>query len=182
MKILAFGASTSRRSINKQLADWASRQLDNATPTLIDLNDFEMPIFSIDRQLETGIPSPAQKFKNLVKSHDGILISFAEHNGGYSSAFKNIFDWVSRMEGSVWEGKPMFLMATSTGRRGGASVLEIVTKRFPYNGGEVVTTFSLPLFKENFSAEKGIINEELRASFYEHLAVFENRIKSGVEV
>ena len=175
-KILAFGASTSRRSINKQLADWASRQLENTTATLIDLNDFEMPIFSVDRERENGIPEAAHRFKELVKNHDGILASFAEHNGGYSAAFKNIFDWVSRMEGTVWESRPMFLMATSNGKRGGSSVLEIVTKRFPFNGGEVVGAFSLPSFKENFSTEQGIIHEGLRASFAEQLAVFESKL------
>ena len=164
-KILAFGASTSRQSINKKFATWAADQIQNAETTLIDLNDFEMPIFSIDRQNENGIPEAAQRFKELIKKHDGVIISLAEHNGAYSAAFKNIFDWASRAEGSVWEDKPLFVMATSTGRRGGASVLEIATKRFPFNGGKVISSFSLPLFKENFTQENGITDAELASSF-----------------
>ena len=172
-KILAFGASTSKKSINQKLADWASRQVNQATPTLIDLNDFEMPIFSIDRQRENGIPPAAQRFKKLVEEHDGIVISLAEHNGAYAAAFKNIFDWVSRMEGSVWENRPMFLMATSPGKRGGATVLDIAARRFPFNGGEVLATFSLPSFNDNFGMEEGVINDDLKETFLEQLAIFE---------
>ncbi|MEO0877483.1 MAG: NAD(P)H-dependent oxidoreductase, partial [Bacteroidota bacterium] len=62
-KILAFGASNSRNSINKQLASYAAGQLTDATITLLDLNDFEMPIYSIDREKESGIPQLAEQFK-----------------------------------------------------------------------------------------------------------------------
>ena len=91
-KILAFGASNSRNSINKQLANYAAQQLTNATITLLDLNDFEMPIYSIDREKESGIPKLAEEFKQHVLDADGIIISLAEHNGAYTAAFKNVMD------------------------------------------------------------------------------------------
>ena len=52
MKILAFGASNSRHSINKQLVSHAADIIKTgiipaADIDLIDLNDFEMPLFSI---------------------------------------------------------------------------------------------------------------------------------------
>ncbi len=176
-KILAFGASNSSRSINKQLATWAASQIPDTTTTLIDLNDFEMPIFSIDREEQQGIPETAVRFQSLVTSHDGILISFAEHNGAYSTAFKNIFDWGSRLEGKIWAEKPMFLLATSPGGRGGASVLEIASKRFPFNGGKVEATFSLPFFQKNFNESQGITDEELKNNFQEQLALFEKAVR-----
>ncbi|MEO1258758.1 MAG: NAD(P)H-dependent oxidoreductase [Bacteroidota bacterium] len=179
-KILAFGASNSRNSINKKLANWAAQQIPGTIHTLIDLNDFEMPIYSIDREKENGIPNQAQQFKELIKSHDAILISFAEHNGNVSAAFKNIFDWVSRLEGKVWDGKPMMLLATSPGGRGGASVLEIVTKSFPFRGGKVMASFSLPSFKQNFSSDNGITNGELKNVFLEKINLFEKEINSEV--
>ncbi|HFA48262.1 MAG TPA: NADPH-dependent oxidoreductase [Bacteroidetes bacterium] len=171
-KILAFGASSSRNSINKKLATWAAGQQSTASVTLIDLNDFEMPIFSIDKEQENGIPEAAQKFKALVDSHDGILVSLAEHNGAYSAAFKNIFDWISRMEGKAWSDKPMFLLATSPGGRGGSSVLEMAVNRFPFNGGKVAASFSLPSFGNNFSEGKGIVDEGLKSMFQGQLHLF----------
>ena len=46
------------------------------------------------------------------------------------------------------------------GARGGASVLEIAEKRFPFDGAEILQTFSLPKFHENFEVEKGILDDE----------------------
>ena len=172
-KILAFGASNSRASINKKLASWAAAQIKNAEVNLLDLNDFEMPIFSIDRENENGIPGEAKRFKSLIESCDGIVVSFAEHNGSYSAAFKNIMDWASRLEGKIWTDKPMFLLATSPGARGGATVLQSAAGSFPFNGGKVAGVFALPKFHENFSPEGGILDAALRAKFAEELAVFE---------
>ncbi|PCI64867.1 MAG: NADPH-dependent FMN reductase, partial [Gammaproteobacteria bacterium] len=75
---------------NKKLANFTAHQIENAQVTLLDLNDFEMPIYSIDRENETGIPDLAHQFKKHLAEADGIIISFAEHNGAYTAAFKNI--------------------------------------------------------------------------------------------
>ena len=69
--------------------------------------------------------------------------------------------------GKIFGEKQMFLLATSPGQRGGASVLEIATKRFPFDGATVVETFSLPFFYENFDSEKGILNNELQRALLE---------------
>ncbi len=159
-KIIAFGASSSRNSINKQLATFAANQFKNAEVEILDLNDYEMPLFSVDKEKENGIHNLAQQFHDKIGLADFIIISFAEHNGAYSAAFKNIFDWISRIPGrNAWGDKPMFLMATSPGKMGGSTVLGIAEKRFPYNGGKVVETYSLPFFYEYFSTEKGIVDE-----------------------
>jgi NAD(P)H-dependent FMN reductase len=117
-KIIAFGASSSIHSINKKLATYAASCVPNAQSTVLDLNDYEMPIFSVDRQNKDGFPQLAHDFKDLLMSSDGIIISFAEHNSSYSAAFKNIFDWISRFDGDIWYSKPMLLLATNDGDRG----------------------------------------------------------------
>lgn len=171
-KILAFGASNSRKSINKQLANYAAHQIVDADVSLLDLNDFEMPIYSIDREKETGIPDLARQFKQQIKEADGILISFAEHNGAYTAAYKNIYDWVSRVERNVWEDKPMFLLATSPGGRGGKNVLELALSRYSFANKNTIASFSLPSFSQNFSPESGIADADLRATFFEQLQLF----------
>ena len=171
--ILAFGASNSKNSINKKLANFAAHQVEGANVNLIDLNDFEMPIYSIDREKETGVPDLAYQFLEQIKAADGIIISFAEHNGGYSVAFKNVYDWASRLNKSVWMDKPMLLLATSPGGRGAKRVLELATKNFRFSNKNTVVSFSLPSFKQNFDKENGIIDPELLASFKEQLDQFE---------
>ena len=164
-KIIAFGASSSKQSINKQLATFAANQFQNVSVEILDLNDYEMPIFSVDKEKENGIHPLAQEFYSKLGSADLIIISFAEHNGNYSSAFKNILDWTSRINAKTFQEKPMLLLATSPGARGGSSVLEIASKRFPFQGGIVKGSFSLPSFYENFDVINGIIHPEYKNQY-----------------
>jgi len=158
--ILAFAGSNSSNSINKKLVTYASTLVDNANVAILDLNDFELPIFGVDLEAKIGQPEDAHKFLNHIKQSDGIVVSLAEHNGAYTVVFKNLLDWMSRIEVKTFFGKPMLLMATSTGRRGGQSVLEMAKSRFPRHDANIIADFSLPEFKVNFSDGK-IINPEL---------------------
>lgn len=166
-KIIAFGASSSKNSINKQLATYAANLFENSKFEVLDLNDFELPVYSTDKEKETGIPQLANDFYTKLGSADLIIISFAEHNGSYSAAFKNIFDWTSRINSKIFQEKPMLLLATSPGPRGASTVLEIAKNRFPFQGGIVKGSFSLPSFNDNFNAENGITNEDLKSQLKE---------------
>jgi len=166
-KIIAFGASSSKSSINKQLATYTANQFQNVSVEILDLNDYEMPVFSVDKQAENGIHPLAHDFYAKIGSADFIVISFAEHNGNFSSAFKNILDWSSRINAKTFQEKPMLLLATSPGARGGSSVLDIATKRLPFQGGIVKGSFSLPSFNDNFDVEKGITNEDFKNQLLE---------------
>ena len=173
--IIAFAGSNSRKSRNKQLAIYASSLIEDAKISVLDLNDFELPIFGVDLEREEGIPKNAHAFLNAIKSSDGIIVSLAENNGSYSAVFKNLFDWMSRIEGKTFFGKPMLLMATSTGKRGGQSVLEIAKSRFPRHDAQIIADFSLPLFNDNFS--DGIIRDEnLDKELKEKVSQFTNAI------
>lgn len=163
MKIIAFGASPSKNSINKKLATYAADLFENAEVEVLDLNDFQMPLFSIDVEKEIGKHALAQAFLDKIATATILVVSLAENNGNYSAAFKNVFDWCTRIRKDVFQDKPMLLMATSTGAKGGASVLGIAKNAFPFYGGNVKATFSLPSFDTNFDIEKGgISNIELR--------------------
>ena len=163
MKIIAFGASPSKNSINKKLAAYAADLFENAEVEVLDLNDFQMPLFSVDVEKETGKHALAQEFLDKIASATILVVSLAENNGNYSAAFKNVFDWCTRIRKDVFQDKPMLLMATSTGSKGGGSVLGIAKNAFPFYGGNIKATFSLPSFDTNFDIEKGeISNIELR--------------------
>lgn len=174
-KIIAFAGSNSKQSINKQLAIFTANQIKNAHVKVLDLNDFELPLYGIDYETEHGVPDAAKQFLKIIKSADGIVLSLAEHNGAYSSAFKNLFDWMSRIDGKLWNNKPMLLMATSPGGRGGASVLEMAKGRFPFMDGNIVAEFSLPSFSQNFS-EDGIIDSVLKQNLDIAISKFEKAI------
>ncbi len=173
-KVIGFAGSTSSTSINKQLVKFTGAQLKDVHFDLIDLNEYPMPIYSTDEE-KNGIPPNAQKLNSLFDNCDGFILSLAEHNGSYAAAFKNIFDWVSRIEKKVFREKPLLLMATSPGGRGGKTVLEAASTSFPHMGAKEVTTFSLPSFYDNFK-EGQLINEELAAQLKVLVANFESNI------
>lgn len=163
MKILGFAGSNSSASINKKLVKHVASFFAGHDIEILDLNDYEMPIYKMDREKENGIPQLAFDFAQKIDASDLLIVSLAENNGAYSAAFKNIFDWVSRIPiRKAFGDIPMLLMATSPGPRGGASVLEIAKGRMPRSGGIVLETFSLPNFYENFDVAKGITNGEFR--------------------
>lgn len=173
--ILVFAGSNSKKSINKQLAIYTSSLLNNVSSTILDLNDFILPQYGLDEEAENGIPENSQKFLELIKNSDGIILSLAEHNGNFSVAFKNIFDWMSRIEPKLWNNKPMLLMATSPGARGGASVLAIAKNGFPYMGGNIVSDFSLPSFYDNFKQES-IVNADLKSQLATAVSILEKEL------
>jgi chromate reductase len=171
MKILAFAASNSKKSINKQLVTYAASLLEGADVDVLDLNDYEMPLFSVDKEEELGHPALAKAFLAKIAACDALIISFAEHNGTYSVAYKNIFDWCSRAGGKVFQNKPLVLLATSPGARGGASVLAAATNSMPFFAGQVMATLSIPSFFDNFDLEKGILkNEDLKQQLIQAVA------------
>ncbi len=168
MKLIAFAASNSRSSINKQLVSYAASMLPDADVEILDLNDYEMPLFGVDREKELGHPQQAHDFLARIAGADALLISFAEHNGSYTAAWKNLYDWCSRVEVNVYQQKPVVMLSTSPGGRGGANVMEAVLKSAPRFGADIKASLSIPSFYDNFDAEKGeLTNEELQAKLRE---------------
>jgi len=172
MKVLAFAGSNSVASINKKLVTHVTTFLDNHTIEILDLNDYEMPLFGVDRMAKIGIPQQALDFASKIDGSHLLIMSLAENNGAYTTAFKNIFDWISIIpeRKAFWGDKPTFVMATSPGPRGGVSVLHLAKTTLPFYGAKVIETFSLPSFYENFDVENGIVNAE-----------FDTELKSKVE-
>lgn len=160
MKVLAFAASNSRSSINKRLVTHAAevfaQEIDTTAETeVIDLNDYELPIYSEDREADGGVPELAKALYAKLGEADAILISYAEHNGNYSAVWKNTFDWMSRIDQKVFQDKPMVIMATSPGQGGGGRVLKIAEDSIGVFGANVKGSVSVATFGDNFDRERG---------------------------
>lgn len=175
MKILAIAASSSTKSINRRLVVHATGSIterlgDEAEVELIDLNEYEMPIYSQDREDADGVPDQAKQLFAKIGAADAIVISYAEHNGSYTAAFKNVYDWMSRIDMKVYQGTPMVALATSPGKGGGRNVLAAATSAAPHFGAELRGSLAVPSFYENFDVEQGVItNPELAEQLAEAL-------------
>ena len=168
MKIIAFAATNHRTSLNAKLVgaalDIYKTQHDaDVEIDMLDMNDFEMPIYSMERQEADGIPALATEFFEKIGAADAIVASFAEHNGNFTVAYKNVFDWCSRIDMKVFQGKPAVFMATSPGPGGGGNVLKTVLSGAPFFGAEVAGSLSVPRFMDNFDMEAGTLKDEALA-------------------
>ncbi|MDQ0780404.1 NADPH-dependent FMN reductase [Chryseobacterium sp. W4I1] len=178
MKILAFAGSTSSTSINRELVKFVLKDFQDEEINLIDLNDFTMPVFSVDLE-KKGFPDEAHNFLKEIEECDVIICSLAEHNRSYSSAFKNVFDWSSRINVKVFQNKPMLLMSTSPGGYGGGNVMNTAKTFFPQFAADIKDTFSLPKFYENFDLESGVINPDMLKELKDKIENFKNIIKAN---
>ena len=173
-KIIVFGASNSKNSINRALATYAASCINDIDYQILDLNDYEMPIYSVDKNA-TGIPNEAHRFNTLLEEADGFIIGIAEHNGMFTAAFKNIFDWISRIDKNVFKNKPVLLVATSPGERGAKGVLEAANTIFPFFGADIKGSFSLPNFNTNFE-DNSITNKILSDKFQQEIQNFKQSV------
>lgn len=150
-KVIAFSGSLSDASINHKLIEYTHSQVTGLDVNVIRLSSYEAPLYSMEREKDGGIPKPIQELRKLFDEVDGFIISTPEYNGSMPAGFKNTIDWISRMEGKIFQDKPVLLMTTSPGGRGGQSVLNHLSSILPFWGAVVVGPFSLPKFNENFT-------------------------------
>ena len=171
MQVLAIPATNTPDGINRRLLGHVQRRLEGGLVAdaevaveVIDLDAYEMPIHSKARQEAGGIPEPARQLFDKIRSADAIVISFAEHNGSYSAAWKNIYDWMSRIDMQVYGGRPVLMLAATPGSRGGAGVLGHAELTAPFFGADLVGTLGVGRFSETFDSEAGeLLDPELRA-------------------
>jgi len=126
-KLLFFAGSARKDSTNKKLAKLAAglAREKGAEVTLIDLKDFDMPLYDGDLEDEKGLPENAKRLKQLFIDHDGFFIASPEYNSSFSPLLKNSLDWISRAGEEnekpliAYTGKVAALAATSPGGLGG---------------------------------------------------------------
>lgn len=152
-RILAFAGSNNSASINQQLIEFTASQIKDLNVKVLDIRNWEIPMYSINMDPDQT-PDKITELINLIKDHDGFIISSPEHNGSTPAFFKNIIDWLSRRGENVFDKKPIFLMSTSPGPRGGATNLKYLIHSLPYQGATIGATYSLPSFYDNFKEGK----------------------------
>ncbi len=165
IKVLAIGTSSNRNSINLKLAATAAGLIAGAEVEVISAADYEMPLYSDEREAELGQPEPAREFMARIAEADAVVTSFAEYNGSYTASFKNLFDWASRINIKVFQNKPVVFLSTSPGGGGAKSVLAQALQSAHFFGADVVASLSIPKYYENFDDRlTRLTNDELLES------------------
>ena len=129
MKILMFAGSTRKESYNRKLAQAAVKMAtqQGAEATLLDLSDFDIPLYNADLEAQ-GTPPDVIRFKQILHAHPAWLICCPEYNGSYPALLKNALDWASSpvKDDAQWSdgvlpfrGKVVGMCSASPGGLGG---------------------------------------------------------------
>lgn len=175
-QLLAFAGSNSSTSINYKLVKFTVKLVKEHQVQTLNLANYPFPMYSEDTEKKEGYSNSLVEFKNDIQKVDGLIISVNEHNGNPSAYFKNVLDWLSRLERKFLLDKKVFLMSTAPGKRGGLGALGVIESLFPRFGAEISATFSLPSFHDNFDSESGTIESDFAASHQEALQTFLNSL------
>jgi chromate reductase, NAD(P)H dehydrogenase (quinone) len=171
-KILAFSGSARRDSFNTKLVAIAAggAKAAGADVTVINLADFEMPLFNQDLEAEKGLPAAAVALKKLFIEHHGLLISCPEYNSSITPLLKNTIDWVSRPAPgeaalSAYKGKVATLMSASPGALGGLRGL-VTVRSILGNIGVVMLPeqIAVPTAHQAIEASGRLKDEKMQAS------------------
>jgi NAD(P)H-dependent FMN reductase len=172
VRVLAFAGSARRDSLNKRLAAVAAAAARDAgaAVTLLDLDDYEMPVYHGDDEAQAGLPPAAQRLREAFLAHDALLVASPENNASVSAALKNALDWVSRphagQNGLVpYQGKVAGLLAASPGALGGLRGLQHLRAILQSLGVLVLSEqFALGRAHEAFDANGALSDARQRAS------------------
>jgi NAD(P)H-dependent FMN reductase len=169
--ILALAGSNSSTSINFKLVQHTTSLVQTYDIQELNMAKHPYPMFSEDDEKQNGYPDALVKLKDNFQQAEGLILSVNEHNGNPSAYFKNVLDWLSRIDRKFLEGTKVFLMSTSGGKRGGIGSLGVIENMLPRFGAEIVSTFSLPSFHENFK-DGGITDSDLKEKHQKALHTF----------
>ena len=115
-KLIGISGSLRKASTNSKLLAEAARLFGDCDYTEADIR---FPLYDADEEQANGVPAAVQKVADQIAEADAVLISTVEYNKGPSGVLKNALDWISRVDGTPWSGKPLAVMSAAAGRAGG---------------------------------------------------------------
>lgn len=143
-KILALSGSNRKQSINHALLNILTRDLDRVT--LNSITQYQAPLYNLDDEEETGIPTAITQFVDAIKAFDALIISTPEHNGNLPVSLKNVLDWASRVDNQFLANKKVLVLSTSPGARGGIGANQTLAAMLPFFGAEVIGSVAVSSF------------------------------------
>lgn len=127
--LLVFAGSTRQQSFNRKLAHATAALARDAgaTVTLLELSDFDIPLYNADLEAQ-GTPADVIRLKEILWQHPAWIICSPEYNGSYTALLKNTIDWASSpakghpdwQDGTKsFRGKVVGMLSASPGGLGG---------------------------------------------------------------
>jgi chromate reductase len=163
-RILAFAASARRESLNRKFLAVAVEEAKaaGADVTLLDLNEYEMPLYHGDLEDAQGLPANAQRMIQLITEHQGLLIASPEYNSMITPLLKNTVDWCTRGDDNPFVDKVAAVISASPGAYGGVLSLRMAQLLLLGVGCQVISgKCSLPRANKAFDPQGRLTDAQL---------------------
>jgi NAD(P)H-dependent FMN reductase len=123
-----------------------------ANVDVLDLLEFNFPLFSERLAYLKDVPETARNFANRITKADGIIIVTPEYNGGYPASLKNAIDFLY----DEWHKKPIAISTVSNGAFGGTQVItSLQFTLWKMKAWVVPAMFPVPKINDTFD-ERGV--------------------------
>ena len=107
--------SSRTASMNRKLASAMAYVFEaaGAKVQIIDLNDYDMPLYNGDYEAANGVPEAAKNLIKTLVACDGVFIATPEYNGCMPALLKNTIDWTTRI-GMEQFSAPVYAIGSAT--------------------------------------------------------------------
>src|ERR687886_1026028 len=182
VRVLIFGASLRRGSLNDRLAALAASVAEQKGGVVDrgQMADFDCPSYDQDVEKEEGIPVGAQRLRERLVTADAFIIASPEYNASMPGVLKNVIDWASRFRPQPFNGKQGLLMSASPSMSGGNRGLWALRVPLEHLGARVYPDmFSLAQAHTAFGEGGRIANDTLQQRFEGNVANFINLVEAS---
>ncbi len=171
-KIGILSGSTRSASMNRKLCAAMAHIYSSmgAKTQIIDLCEYEMPLYNGDLEAEEGVPEAAVRLIADLTTCDGVFISTPEYNGCMPALLKNTIDWTTRVELGQFTGSIYAIGSATPGALSGIMALRQLHFILTRLGAQVVPTqLGVGLYGKAFN-DKGQLADAGTLSRAEKLA------------
>jgi chromate reductase, NAD(P)H dehydrogenase (quinone) len=139
-RVLAFAGSARRESYNRKLlaAVIEATRAAGGDVTLLDLNDYPLPLYHGDLEDAQGMPEIASRLVTLITQHHALLIASPEYNSQITPLLKNTIDWCTRADENPLAGKVAAVVSASPGAFGAIRSMTLARQLLTHLGCFVI--------------------------------------------
>ncbi|WP_254549614.1 NADPH-dependent FMN reductase [Catellatospora tritici] len=183
VRLLVFGGSLRRESLNRRLAAYAAAEAGRlgAEVNLADLRDWPLPSYDGDEEAAVGLSDAVHAFGAALANADALIIASPEYNASVPGILKNLIDWGSRLRPQPFAARHVLLMSASPSMVGGNRGLWALRVPLEHLGARVYPEmFSLAQAHQAMDERGGIGDAELARRFATTMTDFLTLVESAV--
>ena len=182
VRVLVFGASLRRGSLNDRLASLAAAVVEQKGGVVdrAAMADFDCPSYDQDVEAESGLPPGAQHLRERLVAADAFVVASPEYNASMPGVLKNAVDWVSRFRPQPFNGRQGLLLSESPSMVGGNRALWALRVPLEHLGARIYPAmFSLAQAHQAFGADGRIANATLQQRFESTVECFLDLVEAA---